>query len=112
MEVSDAKDVDRIKRFRDAASDAVDGLADLIDDEDNVTADRAGMAWKKVFRHSFFDSHTAKSCLEINTAGADLNAGLAAPAIIGLTEEDRLRRAEAAVREVESRGAQTKPWAR
>lgn len=112
VEVSDAKDVDRIKRLRDAASDAVDALADLVDDEDNVTADRARKAWKKVFRHSFFDSDTAKSCLETKAAGVDEKARLAAPAILALTEEERLQRAEAAVREVEARGPQSKPWAR
>lgn len=110
VEISEAKDVDRIKRLRDAASDAVDSLAILVSAEGEVTADQAQKAWKNVFRNSFFDGEAAKRVLETEAAQASATTGLAAPAVVALSEDESLRRAEAAAREVEARGPQSKPW--
>lgn len=89
-QVSDDKDVDRIQRLIDEAKAAVEHLDDL--DGDDVTAKDARKAWRKVFRHSFFDEpETAANAL----AGLETKSALSAPAlslgaIAGLTRTFRL----------------------
>jgi len=97
--ISGEGDPARIKRLRDAAKDAVESLAPLIDEEGEMTEDRARKRWKRVFSHSFFDTDTAQKSLSV-----------AAPAIIrNLAQEERLARATAKVAEVPQ---QTQPWKR
>lgn len=107
-EVSDAKDQDRIKRLRDAAGDAVDALAPLVDDEAEMTEERARRTWKRVFSHSYFDSEKAAKAM--SEAASISGTDVAAPAVIlGLTAEERLKLAKAKADETST---PTRPWAR
>ena len=103
-QVSGEKDKDRIKRLKDAAIDAVEALDAL--QNANVTDADARKAWKKVFRHSFFDEQSTKAALETKSA-------VSAPSIIvGISPEEKLRRAQAAAAQAAGSGAQTRPWSR
>lgn len=104
IQVSDAKDRDRIQRLRDAASNAVEALRVLAENEENVTHEDALKAWKKVFRHSFFEEAKTEA-LETKAA-----ASVAGPGSLAISEEEQMRRAEEAVREAQKRGPQSKPW--
>ena len=111
VQVSDDKDVDRIQRLIDEAKAAVEHL-DALDGED-VTAKDARKAWKKVFRHSFFEEpEMATNAF----AGLETKSALSAPAlslgaIAGLTQEVRAERMQSAVDARLSQGGGAKPWA-
>lgn len=94
-------DSSRIKRLCDAAGDAVGALAQLIDEESEMTDDKARKAWKRVLSHSFFDSVTTAKAM-------DEARGVAAPAIISRPSEDeRLAMARARAAEAPHK---TQPW--
>jgi hypothetical protein len=107
--VSGEKDVARIKRLREHAAEAVSALDKLEKEENSVSDEDVRKAWKKVFRHSYFDSDKAKAAL----AALSTKSAVAAPAIIsGLSQDARLARAEAAAEKVRSTNTTTKPWTR
>ncbi len=116
VQVSDDKDTDRIGRLIEQAKASVEEL-DKLNSEDAGDAD-AKQAWKKVFRHSFFDSeqraaNNAAAPLEKKSA---LGAGLAAPMIASaaaaaLTDAEKADRAQAALEAKRSSGGGNKPWA-
>ncbi len=94
--VSGDRDVDRVRRLADAAKDAVAALAAI---GDNTTPAEARKAWKKVFRHSFFDEANASIALRAPEVKA---AGLAAPALLssaiaGMAQSERAERLQSAV---------------
>lgn len=95
--ISDQKDVERIKRLIDAAGEAADVLRPLARDDEGLTDKDARKAWKKVFRHSFFDE-------------AEKKAAAAAAAVTILSSEEKLRRAEAAATEIRESGRGARPW--
>lgn len=97
IEVSDQKDIDRLARLIDVAGEAVDALEPLARDDEGLTDEDAKKAWKKVFRHSFFN--------KAKTKAAAMVAGLAT-----LSAEEKLGRAEAAVAEIRETGRGAKPW--
>ncbi len=101
--VSGNKDPERIERLRVAAAEAVKALSGVRRGYD-VTDEQIRKAWKAVFKHSYFDS-----ALKEEKKSFDYSSGVA-PGLIGLSDQERLRRAEAATQAVESRGAQSKPW--
>lgn len=109
-EVSDASDVERIRRLSDACEDAVDALKDLSNSEDGISAEDACKAWKKVFGHSFFDGQDATDCLASASSSEMQKEALAAPAIHRPSDEERLRRAEAEAERVRSSGQATHSW--
>jgi hypothetical protein len=109
--ISGARDVDRIRRLADAATDAVAALAAI---GDNTTPAEARKAWKKVFRHSFFDEASASNALRAPEVKA---AGLAAPALISsaiaaMAQSDRAERLQSAVDARQGAGGASQPWAR
>lgn len=103
--VSGEKDVDRLARLRKAASEAVSALSALNQPGTIANAD-ALKAWNAVFRHSFFEAKHGT----LETKSAKWTP--AAPAIVSLPEKEVYRRAEAAAREVEQSGPQSKPWSK
>ena len=116
IEVSDAKDIERIGRLIEQAKDALEDLDDL--DRSNATAKCARKAWRKIFRHSFFDepaNDAAKSSAELETKSV-LGTGLVAPFIasetaVGLSPAEKAKRMDSAVRARQSSGEGGKPWA-
>lgn len=102
VQVSGEKDKDRLRRLKDAAKEAVDALADLNGSGQSVTEEGARKAWKKVFRHSFFDSDAAKKCF--NSAGT-----IPSPAIVR-RESDRLYLAQQAAQVAAAQRTPSKPW--
>lgn len=117
VEVSDGKDTDRIERLIEQAKISVEDLDDL--NRDDADDSDARKAWKKTFRHSFFDEQTQKSghsesSFETKSAFA---AGLAAPfvaseAAAALTAAEKAERMESAVQSRQSSGEGGKPWGR
>lgn len=117
VQVSDDKDTDRVGRLIDEAKASVEELDKL--DADDATESDARMAWKKVFRHSFFDEVVKEAA---NSAFAPLEkrsalggAGLAAPfvasqAAAALSDGERTERMESAVRARKESGGGGKPW--
>lgn len=103
VQVSGEKDRDRLRRLKDAAKEAVDALADLNGNGQSVTEESARKAWKKVLRHSFFDSEAAKKCF--NSAGT-----IPSPAVVRVTESDRLRLAQQAAQAAAAQRTPSKPW--
>lgn len=110
FQVSDEKDVDRIQRLIAEAAAAVEHLDGLNGDE--VTSKDARKAWKKVFRHSFFDEPaTAANALHGLQSKSALDApGLSLSAIAGLTQEVKSERLQSAVDTRISQGGGAKPW--
>ncbi|MCP3055057.1 cyclic GMP-AMP synthase DncV-like nucleotidyltransferase [Aurantimonas marianensis] len=117
VQVSDDKDIDRIDRLIVEAKTSLEEL-DKLDDDDATESD-ARKAWKKVFRHSFFDAvvkETANSVfapLEKKSVLGGL--GLAAPfvasqAAAALSDGERAERMESAVRARNESGGGGKPW--
>ena len=109
--VSGDHDVDRIRRLADAAKDAVAALAAI---GDNTTPAEARNAWKKVFRHSFFDEANASNAMRAPEVKA---AGLAAPALISsavaaMGQSERAERLQSAVDARQGAGGASQPWAR
>ena len=110
-QISDDKDPDRIERAIDEANAALDHL-DTLDREDASEKD-ALKAWKKVFRHSFFDE-TATSTNAL--AGLEAKSALGSPALslgalAGLTQEAKAERMQSAVDARIAQGGGSKPWA-
>ena len=110
--ISDLKDFDRIRRLHDAAAEAAGTLKPLAENPKEVSEADARKAWKKVFRHSFFEqaAKLALAGLEQKSALSS-PAALVGPALVGLGEADRFRRAEAAARDLEERAKPLRPWA-
>jgi len=114
-QVSDAKDVDRIKRLVDEAKDAVQRL-DALEGDDVTDAD-ARKAWRKVFRHSYFDEPVGKAAAAaFETKSIPGASGLAAPmlpsaAAAALSDAERADRVRAAAEARKAAGAGERPWA-
>ena len=116
VQVTDDKDTDRIGRLIDEAKSSVEELDKL--DGDDTTESDAGKAWKKVFRHSFFDEiveKAANSALALSRKTSALGIGLAtailpSQAVAALPEAERTERMEAAVRARAESGRGGKPW--
>lgn len=109
--ISDEKDVERIGRLVDQAREAVAVLDELGDD---TTEEDAARAWKKVFRHSFFDevAEAANSVTALETKSAVAGAPFVArPAAAAPSDAERLERMRAGLarRQSTSKGA---PWTR
>lgn len=117
VQVSDAKDTDRIGRLVDEAKASLVEL-DKLDAGDAAESD-ARKACKKVFRHSFFDEvvmEAASNALaSLERKSALVGAGPAAPfvasqAAAALSDEARAERLESAVRARNESGGGGKPW--
>lgn len=63
-------------------------------------------------RKAFGDRIPDNPKLISDDSGLELKSSVAAPAVVAGSEIERMRRAELAAREIESRGQQTKPWAK
>jgi len=79
--ITDDKDSARLSHLSEAIDKA---LVDLkaVEDEDNISAEKACKAWKKVFSHSYFDSESAQQELTLSddayeTKSASGGVGLA-----------------------------------
>lgn len=116
VQVSDDKDTDRIGRLIEEAKASVKEL-DRLDADDTNDVD-ARKAWKKVFRHSFFeevDKEAANNAFAPLEKKSALGAGLAAPfiaseAAAALSDSERSARMEAAVSARQESGGGGKPW--
>jgi hypothetical protein len=116
VQVSDEKDTDRIGRLIEEAKASVVELGKL--DSGNTTASDAGKAWKKVFRHSFFDeveeaANSAFVPLEKKSALAGMVVAapfVASQTAAALSEGERAERMESAIRARKERGGGGKPW--
>jgi hypothetical protein len=114
VQVSDDKDTDRIGRLIEEAKMSVKEL-DQLDAGDTTEAD-ARKAWKKVFRHSFFDeaqeaTNSAFAPLESALDGTGLAAPfIASKAAAALSDGERTERMESAVRARRESGGGSKPW--
>jgi len=112
FQISDEKDIDRIKRMIDEAATAVAYLDELNDGD--ATEMHARKAWKKVFRHSFFDEPAAKSAnalAGLETKSAFPTPALSLAALVGLSEEVKADRLKSAVDNRIEQGGGNKPWA-
>lgn len=76
VQVSDDKDTARLKRLANDCENAVKWLSD-ISDETEPTKIRS--AWKKVFKHSFFESDEAKKALNEDSQASDPATAVSAP---------------------------------
>ncbi len=116
MQVSEDKDTDRIERLIEEAEASVEELDKL--DGDDTTEANAGTAWKKVFRHSFFDEiveEATNSALTHAEKKSALGVGLTAAvlpseAASALSESERTARMEAAISARRESGHRGKPW--
>ena len=116
VQVSDDKDTDRIERLIDEAQASIEELDKL--DGDNATESDASKAWKKVFRHSFFDGavkNASNSAFTPLDKKSTVGAGLAAPLLpsqeaAALSNAKRTERMESAVRTRKESGRAAKPW--
>lgn len=117
VQVSDEKDTDRIGRLIDEAKACVEELDKL----DYGTRADARKAWKRVFRHSFFDNVTkdatdssvTKSANEIwSTNLSAVHPVLASQVAAKLSDAERDERLEAAVSHRRQEGGGSKPWSR
>ena len=115
VQVSDDKDTDRIGRLIEAAKLALKDLDDL--DRADATAKDARNAWRRTFRHSFFDETlketsdlasglAARPALDSGPASATLGSAVAA----SLSQTERSARMESAVRDRQFTGHGSKPW--
>lgn len=86
IEITNEKDEPRLQRLEDACSRVGEWL-DGIDDETQPAKVRA--SWKKVFRHSFFDSNEAKKYLGEGIAKASIASAVAAPETKAIAEGSR-----------------------
>ena len=98
--ISDAKDVDRLQRLIECAANSISELDALDFDAEH---DEVSKAWKKIFRHSYFDT-TATSKSSARKTASSVLAGL------GLSNATQAARAESSVAETLSRSIPTKPW--
>lgn len=116
VQVSDAKDVERIRRLIEQAGASVQDLDHL--EASDVTESDARKAWKKVFCHSYFDELVEEAVTGSSTASDQLfaaSAGLAAPfiasqAAAALSSQERSARLDAAVNVRRESGGGSKPW--
>ena len=109
MQISEDKDTDRIERLIDVAESSVEELDKL--DGDDTTESHVGKAWKKVFRHSFFDEFVERAAKNVLTPGVGLaTAVLPSQAAAALSDAERTERLEAAVRTRTESGRGGKPW--
>lgn len=115
--VSDDKDVDRIGRLVDEAAAAVEVLETLNVDENSLSDTDARRAWKKTFRHSFFEepSSDEKSTRLERKSSVGAGAALATPAlassvVAALSAEEKAQRAESAVDAIRKTGRDAEPW--
>ncbi|MBX2830401.1 MAG: hypothetical protein KTR23_04355 [Rhodospirillales bacterium] len=112
VQVSDAKDVDRIERLISQAKDAVEQLDKL----DQITSDaEAQKIWNNVFKHSFFSDEDKKPSTVNKTVSSAGTAAVASPFVASkaaaeLTAEEKARRMESAVRSRSDSGGGGKPW--
>lgn len=113
--MSDDKDIDRIRRLIAAAKEAVEALDKL---DGDVSAADVYKAWKKVFRHNFFEAAEAKASAfaGLETKSAFGGLGLAAPALAStvaaaLADTERADRLRAAAEVRKSAGGGEAPWA-
>jgi hypothetical protein len=112
VQISDAKDVDRIERLISQAKDAVEQLDKL----DQITSDaEAQKIWNNVFKHSFFSDEDKKSSTVNKTLSGAGIAAVASPFVASkaaaeLTAEEKARRMESAVRSRSDSGGGGKPW--
>lgn len=116
VQVSDLKDTDRIGRLVEQAQATLKDLDTL--DRYNTTAKEARKAWRKTFRHSFFDEPMKEAANSTGTIGTkpSLGASFAAPfiaseAAAALSPAERTERMDSAVRARQSSGDGRKPWA-
>lgn len=116
-QVSDDKDKDRIGRLIDEAKASVEELDKL--NTDSTSESDTRKAWRKTFRHSFFDEvvkeEASSAIAPLETKSALGGAALAAPfvasqAAAALSSEERAERLEAAVRARQETGGGGKPW--
>lgn len=116
VQVSDNKDIDRIRRLIEQAAAAVEELDEL--DDDDITASDACKAWKKVFRHSYFDEIIKE---DTNSASADSEGSshaenktaiplVASEVASKLSDEEKMRLLESAVDARRQSGEGSKPW--
>ncbi|WP_270375763.1 cyclic GMP-AMP synthase DncV-like nucleotidyltransferase [Marinicauda sp. Alg238-R41] len=84
--ITDTKDGPRLERFKDACAKAEEWL-EGIDNQTDAAKIRA--SWKKVFRHSYFDSDDAKKSLGETITKASVAAAIAAPETKAIAEESR-----------------------
>ena len=117
VQISDDKDTDRVGRLIEEAKEAVKEL-DALNAHDATDAD-ARKAWKKVFRHSFFDEEVKEAIDSASTLARDVGlvaaAAIAAPFVASqvasaLSSQERSERMEAAVRARRESGGGGKPW--
>jgi hypothetical protein len=116
VQVSDDKDTDRIGRLIEEAKASLGELDKL--DADGTTESDARKAWRKVFRHSFFDevvSEAASAFGPLEKKSALGGVGLAAPfiasqAAAALSASERAERMDSAVRVRMESGGGSKPW--
>ena len=110
--ISDANDTDRIERLINEAATAVGHLDTL--NGDGLSQKDAAKAWKKVFRHSFFDDICAAEkdgWSNLETKSATLAApALSLAALAGLSEQARAERMTDAVTARVNQGGGNKPW--
>ena len=116
VQVSDDKDIDRIGRLIEEAKASVEELEKL--DNVGTTGSDACKAWKKVFRHSYFDEIEEEAMGTSSPTGATSTAGAGLAAIpfitpenaFGLPDTEKMERLESVVSKRRESGRGSKPW--
>lgn len=103
VQISDAKDVARITRLIDCAKDAVSALDEL--DSSNADENLANKAWKKVFRHSFFEPPEQKP------ASGSSGFAKSTASAFGISAAEQAARAQSAASDLIKNKAASKPFA-
>jgi hypothetical protein len=118
VQVSDTKDVERIRRLIEQAGVSVQDLDKL--DASDATQSDARKAWKKVFCHSYFNEVVEEAATSASSALDQLVAastGLAASfiasqAAAAISPGERTARLDAAVSIRRESGGGSKPWSK
>ncbi len=115
VQVSDDKDTDRIARLIERARKSVEELDDL--NNERISQADACKAWKKVFRHSYFDEIVEEEKTNTSTHSVLTGIGLGAGTITAnfrgasaLSHTEKMERLESEVSMRRERGESKKPW--
>ena len=114
VQISDNKDTDRIARLIETAKTSVDELDDL--ENEKFSQANTCKAWKKVFRHSYFDDIVVEERTDTSSRSVLTGVGLGAgtSAVIrdasALSHTEKTERLESEVRTRRESGAGNKPW--
>ena len=105
--ISREKDLPRLQRLQERAAELAQILSELETNESEHDDASAKKIWEKTFKHSFFDDEKPVSKANVAEGRNSWSSAASSAAILGLSGEEVLKRAEAAVRNTST---PSKPW--